>query len=215
MGASFSSKTTGGTAAATKNQQKKRKEVASPMKLLNQDKEAHGVKYDDNNVPFIPLFERHFDRNVVYFQLRKTERTTSDFTDVARQNLMREHAVAKAGGSTTGSAYDVLEHYTTTASAIKRWEKALAAKASTDGDKTNCAMPASIETKQSCSLPKMKPCPAKENLHPNKLNDVKKLTPLLNKTKTPRKIATWRPASQPPGSRPINDHLYQCSLYYL
>ena len=78
------------------------------------------MKFDENNAPFICLHEARFGEKPVYFQLRKTGKLTSDFTDVARQNLMREFAVAKAGGSTTGSSDSVVEHYTTTLSAVKR-----------------------------------------------------------------------------------------------
>jgi hypothetical protein len=191
MGGSLSN-IMGGTAAPAKPQKQrtlKRKHSASPMKF-HPNREANPLKFDYNGVPYACTHEARFDLNAAYFQLRKGPKATSDFTDIARQNIVREFAVAKVGGSTTGSSDSVLEHYTTTVSAIKRWQKALAAKASTDGDKTNCAMTASIEIKH--SLPKMKPCPDKENRHPNKLL-ASKPTPPPKRTSTPKKTAAVAP----------------------
>jgi hypothetical protein len=196
MGAQFSTTTTTRKIAGKTTLATKRKKPASPTKLRG-DKVAHGVRLDENGTPRLCLFETRFDAEPAFFQLRKSNKTKSDFTDTARSNLMREYAVASAGGSTTGSRDSVLAHYTTTIAAIDRWRKALAAKASTNGDKANCAMSASIEITHEDSLPKKKPCPDKENRHPNK-NIGLKSTPPPKKMKTPKQIKTPKktPTSQ-------------------
>jgi hypothetical protein len=192
MGARLSS--TGANAASGKDPTLKRKARESPIGVrLNQDQEANGVRLNASGVPFISLYEARFEPNAPYFQLRKGSKSTSDFTNGARANLVREYAVTRASSSTTGSCAGVLVHYTTTVSAVHRFEKAIALKASSDGDKTNCAMSASIKNKQEDSLPKTKPCcPEKENRHPNKM-PASKSTP--KKTKTPKKSATPRRTS--------------------
>ena len=192
MGAGLSS-TTGGAAAATKKQQgKKRKEAASPMRL-NRDQEANEIKFDDEGRPWFCLYEKRYDQDAAYFKLRKGSAKTSDFTDVARANLMREYAVAKAGSAE--SCESILLHYTTTPSAIQRWQKKLTEKASTDGDKTNSALSASFEIKED-SLPKMKPSPDTENRHPNKLNSTPRKLP-TKKKQTPKRTTTKAPRLTP------------------
>ena len=113
---------------------RKRKSHGNPVNTTETYAPPSNCTFDGAGVPFITLYESRDDDKAPRFQLRKGCKPTSDYTEDANNNLIREYDAA-VRGNVTDSAHGVLVHYGASNAKISSLRKRLKTNASVKGSR--------------------------------------------------------------------------------